>query len=113
MAAKHYFEIEQGATLQRRLRWRAGGKAVDLSGWTARCQLRPAPRSTALFDELSTENGRITLSADGDITLLWPADVSAGFEFAFAHYDLLLVAPNGDVTRLVEGQITIIPRTTL
>lgn len=112
MATKHHFVIEQGATLTKPLRWRAGGVAVDLTGWTARCQLRPAPRSAALFDELSTDNGRLTLSDHGEITLQWPAGVTAGFDFACAHYDVLLMAPDGAVTRLLEGQITITPRTT-
>lgn len=112
MAAKRTLVIDQGATRRVRLRWLASREPVKMSSWRGCCQLRPAPRSNTLYDELSTENGRMTLSDSGEITLLWPPEVTAGFDFGSACCDVLLISPDGTVTRLVEISIAIAPRVT-
>lgn len=63
--------------------------------------------SPVLF-ELSTENGRIRLGGqDGSIELQIEATLTDTFEFDSALYDLVLIAPNGFQTRIVEGKVKI------
>jgi len=95
---------DQGATFARSLVYKdSTGTPVNLTGYTAKMQVRPIPGSTDLVLELSTSNGRITLGGSaGTVTLSVPAanmNFSAG-EYA---YDLELTSGAGAVTRLVMG----------
>jgi hypothetical protein len=79
---------------------------TDLTGYTARMQIRITRGSTVTVHELTTENGGITLNAaDGGINLLISDTDTAAFDFDNAVYDLELIntAGNGDVTRVAEG----------
>lgn len=101
--------IFQGASFDRILTWRVGtpAVAVNLTGYTARMQLRSTPSATSAPLELTTANGRIALGgAAGTITLTLTAAQTAGIPAGQYAYDLELV--NGsDVTRLVEGFVTV------
>jgi hypothetical protein len=107
---------EQGATFRRVLTWTAGGAPVDLSGWTAEMQVRRRHDAAEPEITLSTADGRITLGGSaGTVTLelgaaetsALTADTSGKREAVPAAtpyvYDLELTAPDGSVTRLVEG----------
>ncbi len=101
--------IEQGATYAQPIVWKdSNGDAVDLTGYTARMQVRKTISATAVIIELTTENGRITLGGDnGTITLEITAEDTAALEQFAGVYDLELEASNGFVTRLLEGQVTV------
>lgn len=124
-AAKKNLTIEQGAT------WRdsytllqpaptgtpiADMLPIDLTGYTARMQIRPDYASTTVLVELTTENARITITpAAGTIALyISDTDTSAlAFADAPAVYDLELVPPApGDVIRLLRGTVTLSPEVT-
>jgi hypothetical protein len=111
--SKLKLEINQGATFRRRLTWLTGSPAtpVDLTGWTARMQIRSTVESAAVLHELTTENGGITLGGiAGTIDLYISATATAAFAWpSAAVYDLELVAPGvgGDVYRLVGGSVTL------
>lgn len=111
-AGKLNLTIEQGATWHRRLTWKTGDPAtpVDLTGFTARMQVRAAADVESeevepgdVLVELTTENSRITLTPEeGRIELDIDAVTTADIEAVEAVYDLELV--NGPtVTRLVQG----------
>lgn len=108
LAGTYNIIADQGATFGRTITWNdADGDPVNLSGYTARMQVRSIVSSNTVALELTTENGRITLGgALGTITLTVPAsamDDIAGGNYA---YDLELV--NGsDVTRLLMGSFTV------
>lgn len=102
--------IDQGATFRKRLVWSTGTPAVpvDLTGYTARMQIRADIASPTVLHELTTENGGITLGgATGQIDLYISAAATAAFAWQAGVYDLELVAPNGDVTRLIEGTVQV------
>jgi hypothetical protein len=120
VAGRHDIEHNQGATFRRTLVWRqpasdedlpeTPGDPVDLTGWSARMQLRVEVDADDVALELTTDNGRITLGGpDGDITLrVAAADLERGaIEAGSYRYDLELVDPAGDVTRLIEGKFRI------
>jgi hypothetical protein len=97
------FTIQQGATWTRTLTWKIDGVAVNLTGYTARMQLREAG---TLVIELTTANGRIALGgAAGTITLTITAADTTALNFKTALYDLELVSGGGVVTRLLEGRV--------
>jgi hypothetical protein len=78
---------------------------VDFTGYTARMQVRPYKGATALYDELTTENGRLELDAEGGITIRFPAGVTAEFTFRRAVYDIIVTAPNESQYRVAEGVV--------
>lgn len=81
---------------------------TNLTGYTARMQIRITRGSDTTVFELTTENGGITLTAaDGGIHLLISDTDTAAFDFDNAVYDLELIntSGNGDVTRVAEGTV--------
>lgn len=100
--------IAQGATFQKVITWKSDGVLVDLTGYSARSQIRATSESATPLIELTTANGRIALGgAAGTITLTISATDSASLTAGRGVYDLELVAPNGTVTRLLQGTVTI------
>ena len=108
-AAKLKLKIEQGATFRQSFDWSANGSPVNLTGYTARMHMRNPIESPTIIHELTTENGGITFSdaLAGKIELfISDADTSA-FNFDSCVYDLEMIAPNADVIRLIEGEVTL------
>lgn len=106
--------IDQGATFTKHYRWKnTSGAYYILTGWTARMQVRDKFTSAGFLIELTTENGRISLSSTGDIQLTVSAtDTNALAAPKSAVYDLELVSPDGVVTRFSEGTCRITPGVT-
>ena len=118
-AGKLNLKIEQGATFRQPLQWSAGTPAVpvDLTGYTARMQVRSELTSPAVLLELTTENGRIgiTDATAGKLELRLTATETAALAFESGVYDLELVAPDAPdntVTRLLAGSVTVLPEVT-
>lgn len=81
---------------------------VDLTGYTARMQIRPTVTDPTIIIELNTTNGGIALgAAAGTINLLITAVQSALFTFQNAVYDLTLTSPTGVVTNLLAGNVSL------
>lgn len=114
-ASKLKLEINQGATFRQRLTWMTGTPAtpVDLTGYTARMQVREEIAAAAVLVELTTENDGITLGgATGTVDLYISAVATAAFAWESGVYDIEMVAPNGDVKRLVAGSVAVSPEVT-
>ena len=108
-------EINQGATLALVATWSdSAGTAINLTGYTARLNVRETYASTSAVLTLTTENSGIVLGgAAGTITLAATATVTAALTAPFSGvYDLELVSGGGVVTRLLEGSATISPEVT-
>lgn len=83
-------------------------RCVDLTGYTARMDIKATGQTTV---SLTTENSRITLAADGTITLSIPAATTATMGPGTYAHDLEIV--NGStVTRVIEGAATVTPNIT-
>lgn len=102
-----------GATFERTLTYKLNGAAVNLTGWTARMQVRQRHiADTALLD-LTTANGGITLGgAAGTISLLATDTQTGALPEGVWRYDLELIDGSGKVKRLVEGSFTVTPQVT-
>lgn len=104
MAGVHNFICEQGATFSRVITYQGSdGVAVNLTGYTARMQVRTDHESATTLLSLTTENGGITLGGvAGTVTLLATATQTAALDAGERVYDIELV--NGSVvTRLLQG----------
>lgn len=113
-AGKLDLVIEKGATFQKTLYYKDKTKvAIDLTGYTARMQIRETPQSSTFVAELTTENGGITITgAAGQIDLLLSATATSAISVDSGNYDLELESPGGVVTKLVRGHVSIIEEIT-
>lgn len=81
---------------------------VNLTGFTARMQIRETVESTTVLHSLTTENGGITLGgAAGTIALTISATDTAAFTFDTAVYDLEIISGSGVVTEVMSGTVTL------
>lgn len=112
--AKLKFTIYQGATFRRRLTWKApSGAPIDLTGCSARMQVRPSVASPIVLLGLSSDNGRIALGgASGTIELHLSAADTAAIAWDAGVFDLEVEDAAGDVVRLAAGSIKVSPEVT-
>lgn len=108
MAAAYYkIMVEQGSTWRRILTIKDANGVVDLTGFTARMQVRETLGSPAPLFELTTGNGITVNGTAGQITLLIPADTSAAWTWRYGVYDLELVSAAAEVERLLRGEFEV------
>lgn len=108
-AASHDFTIEQGVTTAKSFIWKdSAGEVIDLTGYTARMQIRESITSTSTLLSATTANGQLVIvAAQGKVTLTLTATETAALSFTTGVYDIEMVSSGGAVTRLVEGTITL------
>jgi hypothetical protein len=108
-AGSYNFAAEQGATLERTITYTdSSGALVNLTGYSARMQVRVAVESTAITLELTTTNGRLIMGgALGTISILVDNTTMSGIPAGSYVYDLEIVSANGKVTRLIEGRFVV------
>jgi hypothetical protein len=105
-ALKYDLIVEQGADYQVTfpvLGLDAGG---TLAGWTATGQIRAGYTSSTVLHTLA-----LTLTGT-NVVLRVPAATSSAWAFSLGRYDVELTAPDGAVTRLVEGSVVVRPEIT-
>jgi len=125
-AGKYNFIIEQGATTNFEFVYKdSSGNPIDLTGYTARMDLRPTPGASTSYLTLSSSLGPcgtgLNMSGSGGLSASKPltsgsigvyisAASSSALTFTEASYDLEIVSGSGNcavVTRLVEGKVTL------
>lgn len=114
-AGKYNFLCEQGATFSPSITWTLddGTTPINLSGYSARMQVREEFDSTTYQISLTTENGRITLGgATGTIDLLITDEDTTLLTAGTYKYDIELVSPLGTVVRLLKGNFKVDPEIT-
>lgn len=127
MAAGIYnFRIEQGATTDFEIVYKdSNGTPVDLTGYTARMDLRQEPGASTSYLTLSSSLGPcgtgLNMSGSGGLSASKPLTSgsigvyishtsSSALNFTDAFYDLEVVSGSGNcavVTRLIQGKITL------
>lgn len=112
--AKINLTINKGAKYIKTFVWRDKTKTpISLAGLSARMQIRETLESTTVISELTTVNGKIILEPNaetGRIDLLIGATETDAFTVNNAVYDLELynISDPDDVTRIVEGVVSIV-----
>lgn len=103
--------VSQGSDMDMSMRWLEDGTPVDLTGWDARAQLRRKPGGDLWLSLTTTPDVHgnvITLTDDGwihihiDNTETEQAAWNASSRKE-GRWDLEVIAPDGDVKRLVMG----------
>jgi len=92
--------------------WSIDGVVQDLTGWTARMQVRPTISSATVTLDLDSTGGEIVLGgAAGTVTILIAASATAALTAASYVYDLELV-DGTEVTALLAGTFVVAPEVT-
>lgn len=115
MSGAWNLDVEQGATFDVTLTWKdAGGSPVDLTGYTARAQVRSMVTSAVPLVDMTVGNGRLTLGGTaGTIRILLDDTTTAAFPAPFSGvWDLEVESGSGVTTRLLAGAVTVTPEVT-
>jgi len=124
MAAGLYnFIIEQGTTVDLRVDYKdSNGVPFDLTNFSARMQIRNAPKGSIVYARLTsamtncgtgldltpTVGNKTYPKSSGSIGISISAASSSAFSFDQAYYDLEIVSGSGAcevVTRLLQGKV--------
>ena len=85
------------------------GAAKDLTGYTAKFQIRNKASSTSLLS-LTESSGIAITAATGTLVITITAAQSAAFTFNKAKYALQITSSGGVVTTILHGDMSIISR---
>lgn len=104
MAATYDLEIDAGATYSVQFAYKdANGSAINLTGYTGKCQIRTAVGGTLVLEEIPTIN-----ASTGVITLTFTAAETALLTSPRYLYALEIYAAGGEPTiRLAEGAVRV------
>jgi len=129
IAGVYNITIEQGSTFGRLISIEQPDLATDptgqtfenfdLAGFTGRMQIRRTIDTTTPMISLTTENGRMTInpniagtpSRNNEISLLIRAADTATLTTSGV-YDLEIVSVSGVVSKIIRGDVTLIPEVT-
>ena len=110
---KYNMVCPQGSTFNQELTYSINAVNVNLSGYTARMQIREKHTSTSPLLTLTTENGGIALGGSaGTVSINISASTTTGFSPKEYVYDFELISSGGTVTRLIEGKFIVTPEVT-
>lgn len=111
---RYDLEIKQGATLSLTATWRdSTGTAVNLTGYTARMQVRSTYDAASTILSLTSGSGITLGGSAGTIAITASATTTAALTAPWSGvWDLELVSGGGEVTRLLEGAATVSPEVT-
>jgi hypothetical protein len=100
---RYNITVYKGTTFTLAPIWKIGGYAVNLTGYSAKMQVRAATDASVLV-ELSTDNGKIVITpALGKLTLTLTAAQTTALTSGKYFYDLNLTASDATVTKILEG----------
>jgi hypothetical protein len=87
---------------------------IDLTGYTAKMQIRSRPGSEIVLLELSTDNGKITLGDTlGTITILFLPEDTNVIDWSNGFYDLYVTrTADNTKTCIARGFVTVSPQIT-
>lgn len=110
---RYNYRVTQGDTFQNTPVWKINSVPVNVTGYTARMQVRKSVGGTVLI-ELSSSNGRITVgTTDGSFALYISPTDTAAMQAGQWVFDLDVTAPDATVTTLLLGGFTVDPQVTV
>lgn len=108
----HNVVCYQGATFDLNFTVKLAGTAIDLTGYTARMQVRETADASTVLLSLATGGSGITLGGTaGSIATTAAASVTAGIEAGAYVYDMELVS-GSVVTRILQGGFKVLAEVT-
>ena len=118
MAGIKNLTIDKGSTFNILFTWSTKDinnvkTPVNLTGWTARSQMRESHDAATAVVSLTTENSGIVLGgSSGTVQLSIAATATSAITIDKGVWDLEMVDGTGKVTRLLEGSVTFKPEVT-
>jgi len=114
MTVKHDITVPQGANFEMTIEAKNADRSVmNLTGWSARMQVRETVESVTPLLDASTSNGRITINAPGGIVMVnVDASVTGAMVWTNGVYDLEIFTSATNVKRLAEGFAYLSPEVT-
>lgn len=100
--------MHQGSRFEEPVNVKENGQIKDLTGWSARMQIRQYVESEDIIDEFSSSGGtpRILITPEtGRVTVLVPGSVTKDYDFGDARYDLEIIDNGGEPITIMEGRI--------
>lgn len=104
-AIRHDITVDQGASFLLNVQALNEDRSVmDLTGYSARMQVRSSPSSNTVLMEATTAAGTITINAPGGTVMVnVGADLTAAMTWNSGWYDLEIYTSSTNVRRLLEG----------
>ena len=104
-AASYDLVIDQGSTFAIDLTIKESGSAKDLTGYSARAQMRTTKTSSTVA---ATFTCTILNASNGTMKMELPATTSSAMEAGMFFYDLEIFTPSDAIVkRLLEGKVTL------
>lgn len=109
--------INQGSRFEQPLNVKENGAVKDLTGCTARMQIRRWRDNAVVLASYTTENGMITINPTaGRVTIIVPASETVNYNWGDGFYDMELIDPSlspaNDVIRIMQGRVHVTPEVT-
>jgi hypothetical protein len=80
---------------------------VDMTDYALKAQLKESYNSKLVWAEWSTANGKISVNQDGKILISLSPFETETYNFYHAVYDIFLISPDNEVTKLIKGFVTV------
>lgn len=116
MSAELNITIDQGSTWTKSVTWQdSNGDAYDLSSYEARMMIRKhyADNDKGLPLVSLTETDGITLGAStNNVVIVIEDTVTEIIPGGIYYYDLELISPSQEVTKLLRGKAVVLPEVT-
>jgi hypothetical protein len=109
---KYNILCPQGATFAKQLTYRIDGDPVDLTGYTARMQVRENHASKNIVVDINTQNSGITLGGEEGTIDLFINDQDTELIFPKKYVYDLEIASSSEVYRILEGNFIVTPEVT-
>lgn len=112
MAATVYdITLEQGTTFSLTVLLKKPTKTpFDLSGYIGRSQIRKTHADTNILASFAVSIP--SPQKDGKVIMSLTDEQTAALNFIYGVYDLELESPTGEVTRILQGKVTLSPEVT-
>jgi len=109
MAGQKNFEVDQNATFSFILEYKDdNGNAIDLTGASAKMQVRDTKGGAKLAVTLTSPSGGIVIDPTrGKLTIKMTPTQTNKLFYPKSSYDLMVVDSNGNKIKLLEGFMTL------
>lgn len=109
MAGQKNFEVDQNATFSFVVEYKdENGNAIDLTGASAKMQVRDVKGGTKLAVTLTSPSGGIVINGTlGKVTVTFTPTQTNKLFYPKSVYDIMVVDTNANKIKLLEGFITL------
>lgn len=86
---------------------------IDITGYTARLQMRASEAATPVLYSATTDNGQLVIDGEAGLVMLAiPDPTNAAWVWRYGVYDLELLDPDDFVVKLSWGRVRVKPEIT-